>query len=131
MSALRHGKIERMIWTQIEKASGSDDIPPCSLDFNSYWLAAQVYRDKDSWHLAWMPTPAQRKAVVRAMRSFVGKHPRYALTGGQGRRQLRMFDTADPLSVRGASGTPYTKETLRMERDRQREWHKRRARPTL
>jgi hypothetical protein len=116
-----------MIWTQIEKDAEPDHCPPRSLDLNSYWLAAQVYRDKDSWHLPWTPTPAQRKAVVRAMRSFVGKHPRYALTGGQGRRQLRMFDTADPLSVRVASGSPYTKETLQMERDRQREWHKRRA----
>lgn len=33
------------------------------------------------------------------MGSFVRKHQQYALTGGQGRRELYLYDTADPLSV--------------------------------
>jgi hypothetical protein len=50
-------------------------------------------------YMQWQPTLAQRKAVTRAMRTFVRKHPQYALTGGQGRRELYLYDTADPLSV--------------------------------
>lgn len=33
------------------------------------------------------------------MHSFVRKHQQYALTGGQGRRQLYLYDTDDPVSV--------------------------------
>jgi hypothetical protein len=47
----------------------------------------------------WKPTPAHRKAVTRAMHTFVHKHQQYALTGGQGRRILYLYDTADPVSA--------------------------------
>ena len=47
----------------------------------------------------WKPTLAQRKAVTRAMHSFVRKHQQYSLTGGQGRRELYLYDAADPLSA--------------------------------
>ena len=47
----------------------------------------------------WEPTPAQRKAVIRAMHSFVRKRQQYALMGGQGRRELYLYDATDPLSV--------------------------------
>jgi len=33
------------------------------------------------------------------MRSFVRKHPQYALTGGQGRRELYLYDATDAESV--------------------------------
>jgi hypothetical protein len=33
------------------------------------------------------------------MRSFVRKHQRYALAGGQGRKQLYLYEADDPLSV--------------------------------
>ena len=42
---------------------------------------------------------AQRKAVSRAMHSFVRKHPQYALTGGQGRKRLYLYEPSDPLST--------------------------------
>lgn len=50
----------------------------------------------------WTPrqaTPAQRKTVVRALHSFVRKHPEYALTGGKGRKELILYEPADPVSA--------------------------------
>src|ERR1700733_7094524 len=47
----------------------------------------------------WEPNLVQQKATVRAMHSFVPKHQQYALAGGQGRKRLYLYDTADPLSV--------------------------------
>jgi hypothetical protein len=44
-------------------------------------------------------TPAQRKAVLRAMHSFVCKHQQFALTGGQGRKPLYLYEPDDPLSA--------------------------------
>jgi hypothetical protein len=38
-------------------------------------------------------------AVNRAMKSFVRKFPRFALAGGQGRKRLFLYDTANPNSV--------------------------------
>lgn len=35
-------------------------------------------------------TPAQRKAITRALHSFVRKHPQYVLTGGKGRAPMRL-----------------------------------------
>jgi hypothetical protein len=64
---------------------------------HSWPLTYTVYNDHT--HPNWEPSLAQRKAVTRAMRSFVRKHQQYALTGGQGRRDLYLYDTADPLSV--------------------------------
>jgi hypothetical protein len=49
--------------------------------------------------LQWTPPPARRKAVLRAMHSFVRKFPQYALMGGQGRRKLYLYEPADPLST--------------------------------
>ena len=37
------------------------------------------------------------------MRSFVRKHPQYALMGGQGRKRLYLYEISDPLSVAWAS----------------------------
>jgi hypothetical protein len=34
------------------------------------------------------------------MRSFVRKHPRFALTGGKGRKGLMLYEPADQLSAR-------------------------------
>lgn len=50
-------------------------------------------------------TMAQRKAVVRAMKGFVRRFPCYALTGGQGRSLLVLYEPGDPLS-REACGLP-------------------------
>jgi hypothetical protein len=59
-----------------------------------------------------------RKAMARALHSFVRKYPHYALQGGTGRhRALILFDPTDRLSVRwaslsGNSRFPVTKEQL-------------------
>ena len=102
MSALRHGKIERAIATEIADAIKPRFGHSSSVLVRSDVLVGDVYCPKDlNWddEIAWKPTLAQRKAVTRAMRSFVRKHQQYALTGGQGRRQLYLYDTADPVSV--------------------------------
>lgn len=39
------------------------------------------------------------------MRSFVRKHPQYALTGGQGRKRLYLYEPSDPVSVTWAKMT--------------------------
>jgi hypothetical protein len=44
-------------------------------------------------------TNAQTKALIRAMHSFCGKSNRYALTGGQGRRHLYLYEIGDPVSA--------------------------------
>jgi hypothetical protein len=102
MSALRHGKIERAIAKEIANAAKLDAAGmPRTVLVHSWSLTHTVFRDyhnpEQGWD--WEPSLAQRKAVTRAMRSFVRKHQQYALTGGQGRRLLYLYDTADPLSV--------------------------------
>ncbi len=54
----------------------------------------------------WRPTPAQHKAVVRAMHTFIAKFPQYVVTGGQGRTRLALREaTAAPGAVTdGADG---------------------------
>ena len=42
------------------------------------------------------PTPAQRKAIWRAMHTVVSKHPQYALMGGEGQSPLWLYEPADP-----------------------------------
>lgn len=109
MSALRHGKIERAIMATIEDDRKGFRGEPGSVLVTSLEVARAVYNpypttglctavEYDALH-RWKPTMAQSTAVTRAMRSFVGKYQQYALTGGQGRHHLYLFDTADPLSV--------------------------------
>ena len=86
MSALRHGKIERAIATEIADAIKPRFGHSSSVLVRSDVLVGDVYCPKDlNWddEIAWKPTLAQRKAVTRAMRSFVRKHQQYALTGGK------------------------------------------------
>ena len=45
------------------------------------------------------PTPAQRKAIWRAMYTVVRKYPQYALMGGKGRTSLWLYEPADPEST--------------------------------
>jgi hypothetical protein len=63
--------------------------------------------DDDDWDF---PSKAQRKSVVRAMHSFVRKHPEFALMGGQGRKQLYLYEAADPDSVAWAQTSVATKQ---------------------
>jgi hypothetical protein len=98
MSALRHGKIERAIAAEI--AAVTDTERSSSVLIRSDVLVGDVYCTGHGWDAAdWKPTLAQRKAVTRAMHNFARKHQQYALTGGQGRRELYLYDTADPVSV--------------------------------
>jgi hypothetical protein len=115
MSTLRHGKIERAIVAEIvystrPRSNGSVS----SVHIRSDLLTDDVYCPDDMRHdwssPSWKPTLAQRKAVTRAMRNFVRKHPQYALTGGQGRRELYLYDTADPVSVMWAKLNAYRRQ---------------------
>ena len=102
MSALRHGKIERAIATEIARAAKPSFGGVSSVLIRSRQLVDEVYRPKGGsggWDWDWKPMPAQRKGVVRAMHSFVRKHQQYALAGGQGHRELYLYDTTDPVSV--------------------------------
>ena len=50
----------------------------------------------------WTPdslTAAQRKALNRAMHSFVRKYPQFALAGGKGRKRLYLYEPSDPVSA--------------------------------
>ena len=82
----------------------------------------------DSWSLAlddfhplpsdlptggWEPSRQQRQATTRAMRSFVRKHPQYALMGGRGRIKLVIYEPADPLSTLRAKESVATWEMRR------------------
>jgi hypothetical protein len=80
------GKIERAILAAVTSVDRFGE--RCTAHVSS-WDVAYVFRPAD-WTrsvatMSWTPddmTPAQRKAVTRAMRSFVRKYPQYALTGG-------------------------------------------------
>jgi hypothetical protein len=100
------GHIERVIAAEIARAGAG--AYPLSVHIRSRQLTDTVYRPRENsgagfgeagsrWD--WKPNLVQRKAIVRAMHSFVRKHQRYALAGGQGRKRLYLYDTADPVSV--------------------------------
>jgi hypothetical protein len=98
------GRIERVIAARI----ASDAAYPMAVRLGSGQLAHAVYRPAENsgagignpgtlW--SWKPNLVQRKATARAMHSFVRKHQQYALVGGQGRKSIYLYDTADPVSV--------------------------------
>ena len=81
MSTLRHGKVERAIAAEIADAAKPDRGRIGPVHIRSDQLVDEVDRPEDvrlGWNWAdWKPTLAQRKAVTRAMRSFVRKHQQY------------------------------------------------------
>jgi hypothetical protein len=91
------GRIERWIAKDIERQRVSD--PPTPIHVHAWEIACE-FKDH-GWDFSWQPTRAQRKAVVRAMHSFVRKHPQYALTERRGRKGvgLILYEIADPVSV--------------------------------
>ncbi len=91
------GRIERAILASIEATYNSR----CNTIRESSWsVASDVFEPPRGWQSgSWEPTAAQRKATTRAMRSFVRKHPRYALMGGQGRKHLWLYEPGDPVSA--------------------------------
>lgn len=124
------GRIERAILAQIEREKQSNErmlarlstmqVDP-SLErlldqhmeterqgavlVSSWYLLCDLYSPKDTWSFGWAPSNAQRKAVTRAMHSFVRKFPQYALMGGQGRKRLYLYEPANPVSAMWAKLT--------------------------
>jgi hypothetical protein len=105
------GRIERSIQSLIERMQTNEHSRTAVL-INSWVIVGEVFRPRSlfmrDWH--WKPTVAQRKAVARAMHSFVRKFPQFALLGGQGRKKLYLYDTTDPDSVLWAQMTVASKD---------------------
>lgn len=95
------GRIERRILHEIacDKTPGPSG-EPGSVLLNSWTLACDAFGRGTAW--SGSPSPAQRKAVCRAMHSFVRKFPQYALAGGKGRKYLYLFEPGDPVSAEWA-----------------------------
>jgi len=90
------GRIERAIAAEIERAKSvrySHD-NPCPVHESSRSIALACFRSNGC--------KVCRKSVTCAMRSFVRKHPQFALTGGKGRKGLMLYEPGDPLSARRA-----------------------------
>ena len=96
------GRIERCILKSIERGK-TDPHGPLPVLITSWHVVGDAYRPIGIWG-HWKPTRAQRKATVHAMHSFVRKFPEFALTGGKGRKQMFLYEIADPLSVNWAKG---------------------------
>jgi hypothetical protein len=93
------GKIER--WIGPEIARGKARPKPTAVLIPSKSLAYHYpHSDRD-----WKPSGSQRRAVVQAMHSFVRKFPQYALIGGQGGKQLYLYEPSDPVSAAWAKLT--------------------------
>jgi hypothetical protein len=98
------GRIERAILDQIESDKAPDRYGQSGVVLISSWDLAYIYQPPSSVDPSgsWLPkdaTPAQRKAVIRAMHSFVRKLPQYAIGGGKGRGRLFLYEPGDPLSA--------------------------------
>ena len=91
------GRVERWIAEDIEADKKAPHGPRPVLV--SSWSLAFNYQDYRNYQSGWTPSRAQRKAVVRAMHSFVRKHPQYALTAWRGRKGLFLYEPADPVSA--------------------------------
>jgi hypothetical protein len=90
------GRLERVIlWYTEQAQAAKGDRRPSPLLLDSQRLTHRCFKADPG-------TPAQRKAVSRAMHSFVRKFPQYALTGGRGRSPLSLFEPGDPLSAERA-----------------------------
>src|ERR1700722_6288732 len=105
MSKLRHGRIERAIIVAIARATSPEGAGTIRITPSD--LAHKAYRSGTEPEEGPMgePTLPQRKAVIRAMHSFVRKYPRFVLLGGEGRGRLLIFDGADPISAMWAKLT--------------------------
>jgi hypothetical protein len=127
------GIIERLILHEIATAKRIGITgKPGTLLLNSWTLSLDrgLPGHPGGWALQWTPPQARRKAVVRSMHSFVRKFPHYALMGGQGRRDLYLYEPADPLSTlwavlnvnrrrRNSISCSEASEELRRRRERQ------------
>src|ERR1700722_15319997 len=101
------GRIERTILGQAT-ADGAVDHHGSkgAVLLNSGVLVGDLFEPRDGrWNADWQPTPAERKATTRGMRSIVRKYPQYALAGGKGRMTLYLFEPDDPVSAMWAKAT--------------------------
>ena len=93
------GRIGRAIVDEIERSRKRFG----TVQISSWDLLCDLY--VTDWEaIGWQAsahdfTPAQRKAVTRAMHGFVRRHQQYALAGGQGRKRLYLYEPDDPLSA--------------------------------
>jgi hypothetical protein len=72
------------------------------------------------WHVCMAvssdpPTPARLKSAVRAMHSFVDKHPQYGLFSGVGRGTLALYERGDKLSTMWAKLNSQRRKTVVMK----------------
>jgi hypothetical protein len=95
------GRIEQVIQRSVKRDLAREGLHGSVL-ISSWHIVDKVYSN-------WRPSRAQQLAVNRAMKSFVRKFPRFALAGGQGRKRLFLYDTANPNSVAWAQATMATK----------------------
>ena len=90
------GRIERCIFDEVNRRDPS--VEKLTVHLHS-WELAMNYMPSHVWCADWTPSRSQRKAVARAMHSFVRKFPEYGLVGGKGRGILYLYEIADPLSA--------------------------------
>jgi hypothetical protein len=98
----RWGPIERVIFAEIERLKNPPNpaLGATPVLVSSWEVVSGYYRPQvDLSSAGWSPTLAQQKTVVRAMHSFVFKHPQYALAGGNGRKRLYLYEPADRMSA--------------------------------
>jgi hypothetical protein len=128
------GRLERTILDEITKADaraaakrGRRDYWPLHVTLHSlhHDCFPSRYMPERGCH-GWTPDdPVQRKAVWRALRSVLRKYPQYAVTGGQGRKGLIVYDPADPVSTYDAATFAKSrKESIREFRMLRRRRHK-------
>jgi hypothetical protein len=92
------GRVERWIAEEIARDKEARQGKPGSVLVSSWTLVCH-YQNYDHYDWDWKPSEAQRKAILRAMLSYVRKHPQYALVGGQGRKLLFLYEPGDPVSA--------------------------------
>jgi hypothetical protein len=98
------GRLERYILERMEAAQMPDQGGTTRpVTGQATMLARDYYQPEDwGWGL-YEPSNAQRKAMIRALHSFVRKFPQYALMGGTGRKTLLLYEPADPISTAWAT----------------------------
>src|SRR6187401_1804044 len=91
------GSIERFILDQVSKVDENGKkrvvLERGTLLARDYYMPEDVRNQWESWR--WEPSNAQRKAMTRALHSFVRKFPEYGLMGGNGRKTLILYERAD------------------------------------
>jgi hypothetical protein len=92
------GRIERIIYAEVNQRDPRTG-EKRTVHVHSWGLSCDHTLPGHQCGWEWTPSRSRRKAVVRAMHSFVRKFPAYALTGGKGRGILYLYEVADPLSA--------------------------------